>query len=135
MNILTSTYCSKENSVINVKNLQIRAKSASIKPGDILQNEAFKRQELEPRIGYKVTWLKSRSNNSSKHQLSCTVTNTQTDKGCRKKHYLTSPFGFILKGKKLKQRYGVGSIFRENFENNPKSMLIRNDLNMRSKWK
>ena len=132
--MLTSSYFSKENSVTDVKNLQVRTKSASIKPGDILQNEAFKRHKQEPRLCIRAHGVNLDQGNHLR-KLSCTATSTKSNNVSRKKHYLTSPFGFILKGKKLKQRYGVGNIFRENFENNPKSIVIRNDLNMRSKWK
>jgi hypothetical protein len=129
----SSSHFDVDNGPFAVKSVNIRTRSASIRPGDILQNEAFKSQPADQKFGYKLTWLRSRTGKSSE-KMSQTVV-TRRKKETRKKHFLTSPFGVILKGKKLVQRYGIGSIFREKLEFNPKNAIFRDHFNMRSKWK
>ena len=48
---------------------------------------------------------------------------------------MTSPYGTMIKGGKLKQRHKFGNLFRENAYENIRETMIRNDQNMRSKWK
>lgn len=86
------------------------------------------------RPGRTITWLRDRTRNNSETGFSTNFTPRRTSTP-RKKHFIPSPFGIILKGKKLKQRYCIGSIFRENLETNEKFTMFRNEQNMRSKWK
>ena len=118
----------------SVKNVSIRQKSLNISPSDLLYNEIFKVKPPEQRPGYTIHWLRGKSYNNNKANLFESMQNTESQQA-KKKHFLTGPYGVIFKGKKLRQRYGVGNIFREAVEFNGKNAVIRNENNMRSKWK
>ena len=81
-----------------------------------------------------ISWLKTKTREDS-------LTGLRMDSSIRrnytpvKRHFIPSPYGIILKGKKLKQRHDIGGIFRENFDTNFKLATTRNELNMRTKWK
>lgn len=122
------------NPTFSVQNVSIRQKSLVLNPSDMLYTEIFKAKPPEQRPGHTIHWLRGESYNKTKSALFESMQKTECQR-TRKKHFLTGPYGVIFKGKKLRQRYGVGNIFREDVEFNGKTVVIRNENNMRSKWK
>lgn len=118
----------------SVQSVSIRQKSVNLNPSDILHNEIFNNNSAESRIGHTLHWLRGKSSTNSKKAFDESFANTNPDR-IRKKHFLTGPYAVIFKGKKLRQRQGIGNVFRENVGFSSKNVVVRNEFNMRSKWK
>lgn len=117
----------------SVHSVSIRQKSVNLNPDTILRNEMFNNSSID-RVGHTLYWLRGKSAVNSRKTFHEGFGNTGPQR-VKKKHFLTGPYAVIFKGKKLKQRYGIGNVFRENVEFSGKNAVIRNEFNMRSKWK
>jgi hypothetical protein len=117
-----------------IQSFSSNASSNNCNPGQILQNEAFRLKPQPTKPSHTVRWFKARTRSSSKSSLpeSFSLPRSQTP---RKKHFIPAPYGTILKGKKLKQRYDIGGPFREHVDFAAFNAIIRNEFNMRTKYK
>lgn len=117
--------------VIEISGRSLRLNHEISQPSRLFQNTAIQQGRRNGSIGSKVYWFKSRPR--SARVESCVEVTRKPNTPIRK-HYIPAPFGVILKGHKLKQRNDIGGIFRESVES-CRSIVFRNEFNMRSKWK
>ena len=119
---------------IGMQTYSFRLDDEPVEIGKVFQNEAFSHKTSSVKQGSRKTWLKSQSRSSSIQRIYTDSTPRRLETPL-KKHYITAPYGTIMRGKKLRQRHDIGNIFRENTFSGLKSSIFRNENNMRAKWK
>ena len=127
-------YSSKNSIVMKPFTFILESKSDALKR--IFHNEAIcsKTSKSSKKCTRTISWLRSRTRESSVSGFRMDSTPRKNSTPTRK-HFIASPYGVIMRGKKLKQRYDIGGIFRENVELDFRSAIVRNQNNMRAKWK
>jgi hypothetical protein len=132
VSLLSSNPSSELKHPIGLRNYNFHFQSTNLPPSRLFRNEAFTNSKFSSPRNRRISYLKA-SKTLSKSMFDQQTTPRKAQP--LRKHFITAPYGTIMKGKKLKQRHNIGGIFRENIMNDFKTIIIRNEKNMRTKYK